>query len=167
MKTIQRPSIYTQSPECLGYAFLSSSSNASFPAANDAIFLPFKLERPALIKRMFSVNGNVVSGNIDLGIYTRDGRRIVATGSTAQTKLTSMQFISITTTFINPGLYYLAIAMDNNTGVIRRFNISIIRQQHFGVLRAASAFPLPSSVTFATVNSTVLPNIGMELLGVP
>jgi len=33
-------------------------------------------------------------------------------------------------------------------------------------LKAASAFALPSSVTFATTADNYIPNIGMELLGI-
>jgi hypothetical protein len=165
MKTIQRPSIFTQSPESLGYAFLASTGNGTYPAANDAIFIPVKLERPALVKRLFALNGNSLNGNIDMGIYTKDGARIVSIGSTAQAGVVAIQFFDITDTFLTPNLYYMAVAMNNNSATLRRFNITAIRQQQFGILRAASAFPLPSSVTFTSVNAAFVPNIGMELTG--
>lgn len=166
MRTIQRPSISTQSPEMLGCYFISTSGAATFPAANDALFLPFTITRSALVNRLFSMNGNVVSGNIDMGIYTLDGTRIVSKGSTAQAGVTAMQLFSISPTLLSPGQYYLAVALDNNTGTLRRFNITVIREQHFGMLKATSSFPLPESVTFATVTAQYIPNIGMDLVGV-
>lgn len=166
MRTIQRPSISTQSPEALGYFFIASSGVAAFPASNDAIFVPFTIERPALVKRLFSVNGNVTSGNIDMGIYTSDGGRIVSIGSTAQAGTTTKQFFDITDTYLSPGQYYMAVAMNNTTGTLRRFNITVLRQQHFGVLKMATAFALPAAATFATVTAAYIPSIGMELVGI-
>lgn len=166
MRTIQRPSICTYSPECLGKYFISGGSNATFPAANDAIFLPVLLQRPALVKRLFSANGNVAGNNIDMGIYTNDGARIVSIGSTAQSGTSTLQFFDITDTYLTPGYYYLAVAMNGTTGTLRRCNITVIRQQHFGMLKATSAFALPASVTFTTVTATYIPIIGMELLGI-
>lgn len=165
MKTIQKPSISTLSPEALGYKFIAASSAAVFPAANDALFVPVVLQRPVLVGRMFSANGNVASGNLDLGIYTLAGRRIVSKGSTAQAGITTLQFLDINETYLGPGWYYMAVAMDNGVGTLRRFNISIIRQQHFGVMKAVSAFPLPLSVTLITPTATYIPHIGMELVG--
>jgi hypothetical protein len=166
MRTIQRPSIYTQSAESLGLFFGAGTGVAAWVAINVALFVPVKLERPALVKRLFCANGNVVSGNIDMGIYTVDGARIVSIGSTPQAGTTALQFFNITDTLLMPGQYFMAVALDNTTGTLRRFNISIIRQQHMGVLKAANAFALPSSVTFATTADNYIPNIGMELLGI-
>lgn len=165
MNTIQKPSIATLSPEALGYKFIGASSAAAFPAANDALFVPVMLQRSILIRRMFSANGNVASGNLDLGIYTLDGKRIVSKGSTAQAGVTTLQFLDIDKTHLGPGWYYMAVAMDNGTGTLRRFNISVIRQRHFGVMKAVSAFPLPLSVSLTTVTATYVPSIGMELVG--
>lgn len=167
MKTIQRPSISTLSREALGFALLQGSGNSTWPTANDALFIPFTIRRYALVQRMFSINNNVASGNLDLGIFTSDGTRIVSTGSTAQSGTSQKQFFPLFSPprYLSPNQYYMAIAMNNTTGGIRRLNISIIRQQMAGMLKATSAFPLPASVVFTTVTATYIPLIGMDLVG--
>lgn len=163
-----RPSICTSSAESLGGigAELGVSIQSAWPVANDALFVPFVLQRTIFVKRMYTVNGSVASGNVDVGIYSIDGKKMIAKGSTAQSGTAALQFYDITDQYITPGQYYMAVAMDNTTGRIGRFNISIIRQQVYGVFKMASAFPLPDTATFATVTNTIIPSIGMELFGV-
>lgn len=167
MRVMSRPSIFTASPEMLGNFILGASGIATnWPAANDAIFEPVTLFRPVLVKRLFSHNGSAVNGNIDMGIYTVDGARIVSIGSTAQAGTSVLQFFDIADTYLSPGRYYLAVAMSSTTGRVARTTPSIIRLQHAGVLKMATALPLPTVATFATVTAAFLPTIGMELMGV-
>jgi hypothetical protein len=163
-----RPSIHTLSAESLGYGLiLGSPANAAYPASNDAIFIPVTLYRPALVTRLFVANGNVTSGSMDMGIYTLDGSRIVSFGvMTTQTGTQVLQFFNITDTYLSPGKYYMAIVINNGTATLRRYNVSIIREQMYGVLKATSAAPLPASVTFATMTAAYIPSMGMELMGV-
>jgi hypothetical protein len=53
--------------------------------------------------------------------------------------------------------------MDNTTGTLFRSNLSVQRLQGIGMAKTASAFALPSSVTFATVTAAFMPLIGAEL----
>lgn len=166
MRTNPRPGICTLSPEMLGIFAISNSSNLAWPAANDAIFVPLALSRPILAKRLYIANGSVASGNLDLGIYTFDGARIVSAGSTAQSGTTAIQFLDITDTYLSPGRYYLAAAMNGTTGAMRRFNYAVIRQQMLGVYKMATAFPLPATATFATPTASAIPLIGVDLGGI-
>lgn len=166
-RLLTRPAIHTCSPEALGSQFAafqiaSPGSTTNWPAANEAIFVPFILDRPALVKRMFTANGSTVNGNVDVGIYTWDGARIVSIGSTAHAGTSTLQFFNITDTYLGVGQYYMAAAADG-TARIQRYSVTIILCQHFGVLKMASAFALPASVTFATVTTAYVPHIGMEL----
>jgi hypothetical protein len=166
MITIQRPSIWTLSYEAIGPNFLSgpsSSATGTFPATNDALFVPIVLDRPALVTRMFTCNGNSAGNNVDVGIYTADGARIVSKGSTAQSGTTTLQFFDITDTYLSPGRYFMAVAADGTSATFRRFNPTIIRMQQFGILKATSAFPLPTSVTFTTPTAQYIPSMGLEL----
>lgn len=141
----------------------STPASAAFPAANDALLVPFYLHHSVLVKRLYSINGATASGNIDLGIYSQDGARIVSIGSTAQSGTTTIQFFDITDTFLSPGRYYIAVAMDNTTGTLFRSNISVARLQALGMAKQATAFALPTSITFATVTALYLPLIGAEV----
>ena len=134
-----------------------------YPAANDAIFVPFTVHQSVLIKRLFSMNGSAVSGNIDMGIYTADGARMTSIGSTAQSGTNQPQFFDITDLLIGPGLYYLAVALDNTTGTLFRSNPTVTRLQTLGMAKQASAFALPSTATFASVTAAYLPLMGAEV----
>jgi len=141
----------------------SSPGSAAFPAANDAIFVPFVIQSATPIKRLFSANGTVASGNIDVGIYSEDGARIVSAGSTAQAGTTDLQFFDIADLILGPGRYYMAVALDNGTGTLQRANIIVARLQCLGLAKQASAFPLPATATFATVTAAYLPVVGAEI----
>lgn len=163
---MQRATIHTLSPEMLGAAIRGTVGlTGAWPASNDAIFVPLTLSRPVLVKRLFSHNGNTIAGNIDMGIYTVDGARIVSNGSTAQAGNSVLQFFNITDTYLSPGNYYLACAKNDASGRVARYQPSLGRLQSYGVMKMATAFALPASATFATVTATYLPSIGLEMVG--
>lgn len=143
----------------------STPGSAAWPAANDAIFVPFVIQYPVLIKRLFSLNGGTASGNIDVGIYTQDGILIISAGSTAQSGTNTAQFFNVTDFILTPGRYYFACAKDDTTGTVFRANLSVIRNQCIGVAKMASAFPLPATATLATPTSGNLPVMGAEVYG--
>lgn len=169
MFPFRRSVIATHSPQALGVGYCAiaqaGAGNAAWPAANDALFIPLVLDRPVTVSRMFAANGNVAGNAIDLGIYTADGALIVSSGSAAQSGTITLQFLDVTDTYLSPGQYYMAAAANGTTATMRRFSTSIIIQQMLGVLKATSSFPLPTSVTFATVTATYVPIIGVEIAG--
>ncbi len=166
MRAQARPAIHTFSPECIGDGVaLATVGNSAWPTANDAVFIPMTLWRPAFTRRLFTGNGNVASGNLDVGIYTADGGRIVSIGSTAMAGATALQFFDIADTYLSPGRYFLALAANNTSAAVRRMTITVIRQQHMGIMKMASAFPLPATATLATTNFGFIPLFGMELMG--
>lgn len=139
----------------------SSPGSAVFPTANLAIFVPFRIGRPMTISSLFALNGAAVSGNIDLGIYSADGTKIISTGSTAQAGTSVMQAISVTSTQIGAGLFYLAVAMDNTTGTLIRWAPGAAPiSKMIGLAQMATAFPLPATATLATVANAYVPDIG-------
>jgi hypothetical protein len=163
--------ICSMSQECVGietsaYSGGSGPGSAAFPASNDAIFVPLYLSQATLIKRLFSSNGTSVSGNIDVGIYTENGARITSSGSTAQSGTSTLQFFDITDIVLGPGRYYLAVAMDNTTGTLLRWSTSSALTKCMGIVGQASAFPLPSSATFAAVPSSNFPSVFASLRAV-
>jgi hypothetical protein len=91
--------------------------SATFVAANRAIFQPFRVAEPCVIKQLYVHNGATASGNIDVGVYSMDGTQLVSTGSTAQSGTSNLQVFDVTDTLIGRGAYYVAVAMDNTTGL--------------------------------------------------
>lgn len=141
----------------------STPGSLAFPAANDALFVPFVLQAATLIKRLFSINGGTASGNIDVGVYSEDGTLISSAGSTAQAGTNDLQFFNVTDFILGPGRYYLAVAKNDTTGTLIRMNIPAIRCSVLGMAKQATAFPLPATATFATVTAAYLPLIGAEI----
>jgi hypothetical protein len=141
----------------------STPGSGAFPAANDAILVPFYVPQMVRITRFFSINGSTANGNIDVGIYTFGGARIASAGSTAQAGTNSIQMYAVTDFTLGAGAYYMAVAMDGTTGTLFRASLSVVRCQGLGMAKMASAFPLPSTVTLATVTAAYCPLIGAEI----
>lgn len=144
----------------MGYAFTGATAWAT---ANKAIFIPYSVGGIVTVKKMFVVNGTV-SGNIDVGIYDRNGVRLVSIGSTAQAGASVIQEFDIADTTLGPGLYYLACAMDNNTGQVELVGPGSAQGKSMGIFEMTSAFALPATATFASLSGTVrVPFIGAHL----
>lgn len=162
------PTISTLSLESIGMEFIISQgggpgSTGAWPTANKAIYLPFSLKYPTLIKLMFSVNGSSAANTRDLGIYSEDGTRIVSIGSTAGSGTNNIQTYDITDTLIGPGRFYMAIASSNVTSqFFRAAGSSLPRLQALGIYEQTTAFPLPATATFASLSSLYIPLIGLS-----
>ncbi len=152
-------SLATEIVTSAGGAF--ARGGAAWPSANRAIFVPVVVSAPITIVKMFIENATTVSGNVDVGIYTTEGVRLVSSGTTAHATANGLQIFDITDTLLNPGLYYLAMAMDNTTATPIRFfnNAAASVTRAAGVLEMASAFVLPNPATFAASSSPYAPNI--------
>lgn len=153
--------ISTLTRHSLGNVRQSSPGSAVFPASNRAIYIPFRLNAPIVAELLFVLNGAAVSGNIDVGIYDKDGTRLISTGSTAQSGISSLQTFNITDTRLDMGLFYLAVAMDNTTGALIRTNQAAAAMRMQGCAQQASAFALPAAATFAAVATAYAPIIGL------
>ena len=133
---------------------LGNPGSSAWPAADRAIYIPFRIAQPILVVKMFMINGATVNGNVDLGIYDPAGVRLVSMGSTAQAGASALQTFDITDTQIGPGLFYMALAIDNTTATtIRESDSSGVDLAVFGCAQEASAFPLPATATFAAISS--------------
>lgn len=160
-----RVTISTASPESLGVEVTATSnaltSGQTWPAANRAIFVPIVVHSAFTVAQLFCANGGAVSGNVDVGLYDTGGNRIVSSGSTAHAGTGTLQFFNVTDTPISAGVYYMAMVLDSTSGAIAGCVPAIGITQAFGVLSMASAFPLPTTATFATVANTLVPQLGL------
>lgn len=141
-----------------------AAGSATWPSANTAIFVPFTNPRPELVKKLWSGNGSAVSGNIDVGIYDASGNRLVSSGSTAQAGTNDLQEFDVTDTVIpGPATLYLACALDNTTGQLFRNGQGSVLMRMYGLVQQTSAFPLPTTATFATIAQAYCPDVGASL----
>lgn len=139
-------------------ANVNGTTSQVWPSANLALFIPFYVSRRTTITQIFCLNGATVAGNLDVGIYTQDGTRIVSSGSTAQAGANAIQALSITATQLSAGVYYMAMSMSSATATIFRttlFNNTATRS--IGVAQMASALPLPATATFASATFGTIP----------
>lgn len=159
----------TASPHSIGAALQAmgfAGVVGTWPTANLAFYIPISVHSTLTVVKMFIENGGTASGNVDLGIYDAGGTRLVSTGSTAQSGTSAIQEFDITDTTLTPGLYYLAMAIDNTTATLQRWSVTTALAKAIGVCTQASAFALPSSATFATPSSGNLPFIGATIRSV-
>lgn len=141
------------------------TTSAVWPAANRAYYLPVVVETPCTVYKMM-VFPSVQSGNLDVGIYSEDGTRLVSKGSTAVGTAGAIQVIDITDTPLNPGIYFLAINVDNTTAAFLRggtggadfYRSCGIQQQ------AVGAVALPSSTSFGNPSSAYAPLVNALLM---
>lgn len=137
-------------------------SGAAWPSANRALFVPFEVAAPTRVKKLWCYNGATASGNIDVGIYNRDGVRLVSSGSTAQAGTSAIQEFDVTDLDLYPGVYYFAMASDATTTTVVSWGATLMDHQSVGVLQMAAAMPLPATATFASLASAYTPVIGFS-----
>jgi hypothetical protein len=147
-------------PQSLGYALNAmglGAASVTWPTANKALTVPFSVFSPITIVKMFVINGAAVSGNIDVGIYSKASQKLVSSGSTAQAGTSAIQEFNITDTLLMPGMYFFAVALDNTTGTLEMWNPNAAIGKSLGVFEQSSAFPLPSTLTLVTNTAARIP----------
>ena len=150
---------------CNNVTFTTGIGTAAYPTANTAIYIPFRTSVPLIATAMYVQNGGTLSGNLDLGIYTANGTRLVSSGSTAQSGTNTLQVVDITDTLIGSGLFYMAIAVDNTTATVGKIAITAPLGRVVGLAQQATAFALPATATFAVFTQALCPNIGITTRG--
>lgn len=127
-------------------------ASAAWGQANTAVFIPFRLLRPATVKKLFWHNGATAAGNVDCGIYTEAGARVVSTGSTAQAVINVIQEVDVADVTLAPGCYFIGIVKNDIVGTFFRvtFPTSILHGSIVGIREQAAAFPLPANAVLAT-----------------
>lgn len=137
-----------------------TTTGSAWPVANLALYLPILVRTPVTAFQLGWLNAATVSGNVDAGIYDRNGNRLVSAGSTAMSGSSAIQLVDTADTTLPPDLYYLAMACDNTTATFARASLSgAAAWRTSGVAQQASAFPLPSTAAFAAMAQTVVPDV--------
>lgn len=143
-------------PSFLGGGIAFGNTTATWPAANTAFFIPFTLEIPGIPQLMAWENQATVSGNADVGIYDLQGKRLVSTGSKAQSGINTLETQTLAEITLNPGYYFMAMALDNLLGIVRNAP-ALLPALAVGVQKMVSAFPLPETATLASITTGFVP----------
>jgi hypothetical protein len=136
------------------------TAGAVWPAANRALYCPILVEEFVTVTQM-AVWPTVQSGNLDIGIYNEVGSRLISSTSTAVGVGAALQAVNINDTPLSPGVYFLALNVDNTTAAFQRssgggsgsLQICGLQQQ------AVGAVTLPSTATFANPANAYVPLI--------
>lgn len=149
----------------LGPSVITAIAGVGWPSANRALFFPFRVPVPVTVYKMACGTGTGSTGNFDLGIYDAIGTRLVSTGSTAKTTASSDRIVDVTDTLLLPGLHYLAMATDGTTNYFGAtpLTASPASGKLFGMRQMDTAFPLPSTATFATITNGTMPLVSAYL----
>lgn len=141
-------------------------ASAAWPTTNKILYCPIRVPSPLTVLQMYTNNGTTVSGNVDVGIYTLDGTRLMNSGSVAQSGTSAIQTINTTDVTIGPGVFYLALQVSNTTATFVRGAPLVAQMSAYGVLmEAAGGFGLPALATFATAVDAYFPPFGLVAAG--
>jgi hypothetical protein len=157
------------------FSILSAPGNTIPGVAKGITYYPFTLDHDFTIRTLFWENGSVASGNVAVGVYDADTKaKIIDTGSTGMVGTNTIQQVSVATTIITPGHYYLAGSVDNTTA--RLFGWSLGSANNFPWGRIAGivnelivgTFALPATATPVALSNSVslgfLPLVGLSEL---
>jgi len=139
-------------------------ASTAWASANLALFVPVKIPSPVTICKLVVVYASG-AGNIDVGVYNRDGVRLVSSGATAKSGTASEEHVvDVTDTFVSAGLYYLALASDGTSNFIGvpptgTAPVPAQKVRLYGLMEMASAYPLPASATYAASTGVFVPMV--------
>lgn len=147
----------------IGAAGLGAIASQTFVSANLAIYVPFRVTKSATAYRMFCVNGATASGNLNMAIYNSAWANQVETGSTAQSGTSTYQDVEIADTVLAPGLYYMALSLDNTMGTFDHAQSFSRLNRAWGIAQEAAAFAMPATATPAAPTTVIdIPLFGVS-----
>lgn len=157
------PPVITTTDVLDAAAYIGIYAAGAWPAANRALFIPFSIDEQVTAYSL-GLQTNTFSANLDMGIYDLYGTQLVHTGT--QVGVGGYNNFNIADTILQPGYYYMAAVSDSVSGSIIRFNPSAQFLRSFGVREMATAFPLPSTATFANPTSAYAPLVAVHFASV-
>lgn len=133
-----------------------AAASTAWPAANRALFIPFRLPRPYLVTQAVVGCGSTGGNNFDVGVYDAFGNRLVSSGATAR-GTTAEVVANLTDTMLGPGNYYMGLASDSAGTFIALAPAQVGLVKMCGIKQMASAYVLPATATYATAASAFIP----------
>jgi len=146
---------YVRPPDSAG------PGSGAWPTANKAFYQPIYIPESCTMTH-FVYYGDGASGNVCMALYNSAGVRLVTTGSVAHVGGTSAHVIAANYS-LDTGAYFIGCAMDNAAGSMFRYNASIQILRLAGCFQETSAFPLPTTATFAVMTVAYLPMAGIAI----
>lgn len=138
----------------LGMRSTSSPVSTTWPSANRGYFIAFINPVPIQVNGFAWANGAAVAGNVDVGIYTPDGVRLVSTGAIAQSGTSTLQQSTLGTPYVlGAGWFFLGVSLSSASGRLYAITPSASTGQGcMPVFQVDSVHPLPATIAaFSTV----------------
>lgn len=138
------------------------AATVAWGTANRAIYVPTRVPRRVVVRKIGASTGSTSAGNIDVGIYDASGALVVSSGSTAKASSIT-QVIDVADTTIGPGLYYLALNNDTTTDTFVALDLNPPFPAAYGVLtQTLGSVTLPATASWAVDNTlTLIPAVVM------
>lgn len=155
------------SAQALGteYAALAAAAPASVAHAtvNMLRAYPFVLPEPMLVRKVWWHNGGVISGFTDVGVYSEDGTRMLASGAILQATINVLQEFDIADVPLGRGTYYLALTSNSATATYLSniLGIQLAKLLGWGQV-ALGAAGLPATITLAAAAAAIQPIFGIS-----
>lgn len=136
-----------------------AATGVAWPSANFALFFPFQIDAPVTVRKAF-YNVVTASGNVDIGIYSFGGIRLVSAGATAS--VSGFNLIDIADVLLDQGRYFMALASSSTQQFLTAGAPAAPTLQCFGV-KSQSVFPLPGTAAWGDSSNTTTPHFGFNL----
>lgn len=145
---------------------------ATWPLANQAVWIPFKIESAIATFLGFYITTGAGAGTIDLRLYNSLGEALTDSFGTAVSGVGAPKHLSPTPARlqINEGLYYVGVSVSTNTYNVAMWTGVALGStagdaEAVGILRANSNHPLPDSFAglSAGTASALVPGVAVEL----
>lgn len=146
-------------------------TSAVWPTAKKVLYVPFSSPGGILVNKLRILNGAAVSGNVDAGIYTKDGVRLTNTGSTAHAGVSAWQVIDTADRMLWADAFYFALTFDNITAAMSRWIPGTGGLPEIAVAlgiryETTGSFGLPATATWSPAVDAYLPSMGLLVGGV-
>ena len=143
---------------------IGAVASTVWPAAQLALYVPFRTAQAIRIAGFFWMNGATVNGNTDCGVYDSGGAKLTSSGATAQAGASAIQSVALGTAIIIPaGVFYLALLSTSATATyFTGPSLTAEEARHIGITDQASAgTSLPATMTRSTPGTGGVPLFGI------
>lgn len=119
-----------------------------------AIYVPVRIPSAVTVVELAYGCQSTATGNVDIGLYTASGSKLISTGSTAKSTSTAVISVDVTDTSITAGLYYLALNNDTTTDTFQALSDTAPTPAARGVLtETLGSVTLPATASWAVDNT--------------
>lgn len=174
MRPERRSVLTVAAPFCgntnrLRTAFAASDTNWSSTGVPLAVYLPFVLPVDYTVERLFWINGSVLAGDADIGLYDEGLAAIWRAGQTARAGASDPQYVTPASPIelVAGERYWLGFSCAGTSGAIYGFGPSTAHMTQMGALHRQNAdqLPLPANLDLAwnyraVVGSSRYPHAG-------